>query len=68
MTSAGRAPEIHAYLAHTDDEHGELYYMTDEMIFQLYYQNPKLGFYFMRLVAGRLLRDLSRSEGRPAAD
>lgn len=46
---------------------GELYSMTDEMIFQLYYQNPKLGFYFMRLVAGRLLRDLSRSEGRPAA-
>jgi CRP/FNR family cyclic AMP-dependent transcriptional regulator len=46
---------------------GELYYLTDEMIFQLYYQNPKLGFYFMRLVAGRLLRDVSRSEGRPAA-
>jgi CRP/FNR family transcriptional regulator, cyclic AMP receptor protein len=46
---------------------GELYTMTEEMIFQLYYQNPTLGFYFMRLVAGRLLRDLSRSEGRPAA-
>lgn len=46
---------------------GELYYMTDEMMFQLYYQNPKLGFYFMRLVAGRLLSDLSRSEGRAAA-
>jgi hypothetical protein len=46
---------------------GELYYMTDEMMFRLYYQNPKLGFYFMRLVAGRLLKDLSRSEGRPAA-
>lgn len=46
---------------------GELYTMTDEMIFQLYYQNPELGFYFMRLVAGRLLRDLSRSQGRPAA-
>ena len=46
---------------------GELYSMTDEMIFQLYYQNPKLGFYFMRLVAGRLLRDLGRSEGRAAA-
>jgi len=45
---------------------GELYSMTDEMIFQLYYQNPKLGFYFMRLVAGRLLKDLSRSEGRAA--
>lgn len=39
---------------------GELYEMTDEMIFQLYYQNPKLGFYFMRLVAGRLLKDVQR--------
>jgi CRP/FNR family cyclic AMP-dependent transcriptional regulator len=46
---------------------GELYYMTDEMIIQLYYQNPKLGFYFMRMVAGRLLKDLSRSEAPPAA-
>ncbi len=46
---------------------GDLYYMTDEMMFQLYYQNPKLGFYFMRLVAGRLLKDLARSEGRPVA-
>ncbi len=41
---------------------GELYYMTDEMIFQLYYQNPRLGFYFMRLVAGRLLKDLRRRD------
>ena len=39
---------------------GELCEMTDEMIFQLYYQNPKLGFYFMRLVTGRLLKDVRR--------
>jgi hypothetical protein len=39
---------------------GELYEMTDEMIFRLYYQNPKLGFYFMRLVAERLLKDVQR--------
>jgi CRP/FNR family cyclic AMP-dependent transcriptional regulator len=38
----------------------ELYEMTDEMIFQLYYQNPKLGFYFMRLVVARLLKDIQR--------
>jgi CRP/FNR family cyclic AMP-dependent transcriptional regulator len=44
---------------------GELYYMTDEMIFQLYYQNPRLGFYFMRLVAGRLLRELSAARQEP---
>ena len=43
---------------------GELYDMTGEMIFQLYYQNPKLGFYLMRLLAERLLRDVSRGENR----
>lgn len=45
----------------------ELYHMTDEMIFQLYYQNPRLGFYFMRLVAGRLLKDVHRREAGAAA-
>jgi CRP/FNR family cyclic AMP-dependent transcriptional regulator len=39
------------------DTDGELYRMTGEMIYRLYYQNPKLGFYFMRLIAQRLLRD-----------
>jgi hypothetical protein len=38
----------------------ELYVMTDEQIYQLYYQNPKLGFYFMRLVVARLLSDVQR--------
>ena len=46
---------------------GELYEMTDEMIFQLYYQNPKLGFYFIRLVAARLLSDLRRQGTGTAA-
>lgn len=45
---------------------GELYRMTDEMIYQLYYQNPKLGFYFIRLVIERLLRDVSREAIAPA--
>ena len=44
---------------------GELYRMTDEMIYRLYYQNPKLGFYFIRLIVERLLRDIKR--GSPAA-
>ena len=44
---------------------GELYRMTDEMIYHLYYQNPKLGFYFIRLIVERLLRDIRR--GSPAA-
>lgn len=42
------------------DTDGELYRMTDEMIYRLYYQNPKLGFYFIRLVVERLLRDVKR--------
>ena len=46
---------------------GELYEMTDEMIFRLYYQNPKLGFYFIRLVAARLLKDVQRYESRATA-
>lgn len=45
---------------------GELYEITHEMIFQLYYQNPKLGFYFMRLVTGRLLKDVQRATARQA--
>lgn len=46
---------------------GELYEMTGEMIFQLYYQNPRLGFYFMRLVVARLLKDVKRLDGKPVA-
>lgn len=45
-------------VCHSD---GELYRMSDEQIYLLYYQNPALGFYFMRLVAQRLFRDLGRA-------
>jgi CRP/FNR family cyclic AMP-dependent transcriptional regulator len=47
------------------DSAGELYEMTGEMLFQLYYQNPKLGFYMMRLLTERLLRDVQR-QAQPA--
>jgi CRP/FNR family transcriptional regulator, cyclic AMP receptor protein len=40
----------------------ELYKMTDEMIYRLYYKNPKLGFFFMRLIVERLLRDIRRGQ------
>lgn len=46
---------------------GDLYEMTDEMIFQLYYQHPKLGFYLMRLLAERLLADVQRQQTHAAA-
>lgn len=38
----------------------ELYHMTDDQIYRLYYQNPKLGFFFMKLIVERLLRDVKR--------
>lgn len=38
----------------------DLYTMTDEQIYRLYYQNPKLGFFFMKLIVGRLLADVER--------
>ncbi len=36
----------------------ELYQMSDEEVYQLYYQNPKLGFYFMHLIVERLYKDI----------
>ena len=46
---------------------GELYSMTDEMMYELYCQNPSLGFYFMRLIVGRLQRDIERQRSAQAA-
>ncbi len=43
----------------------ELYTMTDEMIYRLYYQNPKLGFFLMRLIVERLLADVRRGAIEP---
>ncbi len=41
--------------------------MTDEAIHLLYVQNPKLGFYLIRLIAQRLLQDLQRGPGAAGA-
>jgi hypothetical protein len=43
----------------------ELYHMTDDQIYRLYYQNPKLGFFFMKLIVERLLRDVKRGAIEP---
>jgi len=43
----------------------DLYHMTDEQIYRLYYQNPKLGFFFMKLIVERLLRDVKRHAIEP---
>lgn len=41
----------------------ELYSLTAEGMYKLYYQNPKLGFHIMRLVVGRLIRDAASARG-----
>jgi CRP/FNR family cyclic AMP-dependent transcriptional regulator len=51
------APERRRTQSVVCDTDCELYCMTGEQIYRLYYQAPALGFYFMRLVAERLLRD-----------
>ena len=39
------------------------------MLFRsLYYQNPKLGFFFMRLIVERLLSDVERRAKETKAD
>jgi hypothetical protein len=38
-----------------------LYSLTAAGMYQLYYQNPKLGFLIMRLVVGRLIRDAAQA-------
>ena len=37
------------------------YTMSDEAIYLLYFQNPKLGFFLIRLIVQRLLRDLQHA-------
>jgi hypothetical protein len=45
---------------------GELFEMTDELIQELCFQNPKLGYHLMRLITERLLRDVRRQDSAPA--
>lgn len=47
----------HTVICETDCD---LYQMTGEQIYRLYYQNPKLGFHFLQLIVERLLRDVQR--------
>lgn len=60
------SPEKTRTLTLVCETDGEFYYMTEEMVFQLYYQNPKLGFYLVRLLAERLLKDVRRHEAGKA--
>ena len=52
-------------------EAGEVMQITYDQLKQLYFQNPKFGFYFLRLTSQRLFSDITRLErelaARPAA-
>ena len=48
-------------------EDGSLLEITYDKIEELYYQNPKFGFYFLRLSTGRLFENIARLE-RSLAD
>jgi CRP/FNR family cyclic AMP-dependent transcriptional regulator len=39
---------------------GELLTISYEQVKQLYFQNPKFGFYFLQLISQRLFRDIAR--------
>ncbi len=43
-------------------ETGELLTLSYDSVRQLYFQNPKFGFYFLRLMGQRLFRDLQKLE------
>jgi CRP/FNR family cyclic AMP-dependent transcriptional regulator len=44
------------------EEAGELLSITYDEVRQLYFQNPKFGFFFLRLVAERLARDAKQAQ------
>jgi CRP/FNR family cyclic AMP-dependent transcriptional regulator len=48
-------------------EDGELLAIGYAQVKQLYFQNPKFGFYFLDLIAQRLFRDIQRLEAKIAA-
>jgi len=58
------SPEKARTLTVVCDTDCELYKMTDEMIYRLYYKNPKLGFFFIHLIVERLLQDVRRGAVR----
>ena len=43
-------------------EAGELLTLSYDSVRQLYFQNPKFGFYFLRVMGQRLFRDLQKLE------
>ena len=48
-------------------EDGEMLQISYDQVKQLYYQNPRFGFYFLQLSARRLFRDIARLESELTA-
>jgi CRP-like cAMP-binding protein len=40
--------------------------ITYDKLLELYFQNPELGYYFLRLTTERLMQNISRLEGMVA--
>jgi CRP/FNR family transcriptional regulator, cyclic AMP receptor protein len=54
------APDNRRTLTFECIEDGELLTISYEQVKQLYFQNPKFGFYFLQLISQRLFRDIAR--------
>jgi CRP-like cAMP-binding protein len=44
-------------------EDGNVLTISYEKLLELYFQNPEFGYYFLRLIAERLIQDITRLEG-----
>lgn len=60
------APDNKRTLTFEAIEDGELLTIGYPQVKQLYYQNPKFGFYFLQLISQRLFQDVARLEHRLA--
>lgn len=61
------APDNKRTLTFECVEDGELLTIGYAQAKQLYYQNPKFGFYFLQLISQRLFKDIDRLETRLAS-
>jgi CRP-like cAMP-binding protein len=61
------APDNKRTLTFECVEDGELLTISYSAVKQLYFQNPKFGFYFLQLTSRRLFQDIARLEQRLAS-
>ena len=58
------APDNKRTLTFECIEDGELLTISYEQVKQLYFQNPKFGFYFLQLISQRLFQDIARLQDK----